>query len=76
MIEEHSSPGSAALLINKVYTGTDIYLPIAAQKKQFVVKNDGLKTIQQIIESVNPNNSQKFCLAKAQVIELFLRLWR
>jgi len=58
-IEERLPPGSAAVLINRNHTYTDIYLPITTGQKALYDLIDGQQTIRVIMDRIGNNTANE-----------------
>ena len=65
-VQERLPPGSAAVLINRAHTCTDIYLPLSAREKRLFEAIDGKRTIGEMLQGQPEQEAAR---------SLFERLW-
>jgi SAM-dependent methyltransferase len=65
-VQERLPPGSAAVLINRAHTCTDIYLPLNAPEKRLFDAIDGKRTIAEMLAAQTEQDTAR---------SLFERLW-
>ncbi|MDO6825471.1 bifunctional 2-polyprenyl-6-hydroxyphenol methylase/3-demethylubiquinol 3-O-methyltransferase UbiG [Marinobacter sp. 1_MG-2023] len=73
-VEENLPPGSAAVLINRSHTYTDIYLPITQGQKALYDQIDGKQSIRLIIERIAGQTHNE--VLHENVRRFFEQLWR
>jgi SAM-dependent methyltransferase len=66
-VEDSLPPETAAVLINRNHTQTDLYLPIDARQKRLLDGIDGVRTISEICGASNGSDPAR---------EFFRQLWR
>jgi 2-polyprenyl-3-methyl-5-hydroxy-6-metoxy-1,4-benzoquinol methylase len=73
-IRERLPAGAAAVLVNRLHTCLDIYLPIDAEQLRWLEQIDGHRTIAEITHnpSASPNGEQRLLRAR----DFFERLWQ
>jgi SAM-dependent methyltransferase len=58
-VQKRLPPGAAAVLINQAHTDPDLFLPIAAQEKEWVEAINGERTIDDIVHSKTTSDSRQ-----------------